>query len=78
MKVIGRPVKAVRPQNPTDAAPTEEQIAMFNFFKGVSYDADIASLRALYPGLQNLEMFLRRNGWENAQPIPIPEKNNWG
>jgi uncharacterized protein YbjT (DUF2867 family) len=77
-KVIGRPVKAAGPQNPTGTTPTEEQIAMFNFFNGVGYDADIASLRTLYPALQNLEQFLRRNGWENAQPIPLPEKSNWG
>ena len=77
-KVIGRPVKAAGAQNPAGAAPTEEQIAMFKFFNGVGYDADIASLRASYPALQNLEQFLRRNGWENAQPIPIPEQSNWG
>jgi len=77
-KVIGRPVKVAGPQNPTGTAPTEEQIAMFNFFNGVGYDADIAALRRLYPALQNLEQYLRRNGWENAQPIPIPEKSNWG
>ena len=77
-KVIGRPVKSVGPQNPEGAAPTDEQIAMFNFFNGVGYDADIPALRRLYPGLQTLEQYLRRNGWENAQPIPIPEKGNWG
>jgi uncharacterized protein YbjT (DUF2867 family) len=77
-KVIGRPVKALGPQMPQGTAPTEEQIAMFNFFNGVGYDANIALLRTIYPGLQNLEQYLRRNGWENAQPIPIPEKSNWG
>jgi len=77
-KVIGRPVKLAGPQNPAGTAPTEEQIAMFNFFNGVGYDADIASLRSLYPELQNLEQYLRRNGWENAQPVPIPEKSGWG
>jgi uncharacterized protein YbjT (DUF2867 family) len=77
-KVIGRPVKALGPQMPQGTAPTEEQIAMFNFFNGVGYDANIALLRTIYPGLQNLEQYLRRDGWENAQPIPIPEKSNWG
>jgi uncharacterized protein YbjT (DUF2867 family) len=76
-KVIGRPVKTLGPQMPQGAAPTEEQIAMFNFFNGVGYDADIPALRRLYPGLQNLEQFLRRNGWENQQPIPIPETSSW-
>jgi len=76
-KVIGRPVKAVAPQMPQGAAPTEEQIAMFNFFNGVGYDADIPTLRSIYPALQNLEQFLRRNGWENQRPIPIPETTSW-
>lgn len=76
-KVIDRPVKTLGPQMPQGAAPTEEQIAMFNFFNGVGYDADIPALRRLYPGLQNLEQFLRRNGWENQQPIPIPETSSW-
>ena len=77
-KVIGRPVQVSAPQMPEGATPTEEQIAMFNFFNGVGYDADIPALRRLYPGLQTLEQYLRRNGWENAQPIPIPETSRWG
>ena len=77
-KVIGRPVKLAGPQNLSGTVPTEEQIAMFNFFNGVGYDADIAALRRLNPALQTLEQFLRRNGWENQQPIPIPEKSAWG
>jgi uncharacterized protein YbjT (DUF2867 family) len=76
-RVIGLPVKAIGQQNAAGAAPTEEQLAMFNFFNGVGYDADIAALHAVYPALQNLEQFLRRSGWENAQPIPIPEKSSW-
>jgi uncharacterized protein YbjT (DUF2867 family) len=77
-RVIGRLVKLSPPQASTGAAPTEEQMAMFNFYNGVGYDADIAALRAIYPLLQKLEQYLRRNGWENAQPIPIPEKSGWG
>lgn len=77
-KVIGRPVQAAAPQQPQGGAPTEEQIAMFTFFNGVGYDADIPALRALHPGLQTLETYLRRNGWENARPIPIPDSGGWG
>jgi uncharacterized protein YbjT (DUF2867 family) len=78
-KVIGRPVKTVGPQKPSGEAPTEEQIAMYNFFNGIGYDANIAALRKLYPALQNLEQFLRLNGWENAQQIPLPETDStWG
>ena len=75
-KVIGRPVKLVEPQN--SDAPSEEFKAMRNFINGEGYDADIPALRKIYPGLQTLEQFLRRNGWQNAQPEPIPEKSAWG
>jgi len=77
-KVIGRPVKATGPKSQEGMTPTEEQIAMFKFFTGEAYAADIASLRKIYPPLLNLEQYLRRNGWENAQPIPIPENTGWG
>jgi uncharacterized protein YbjT (DUF2867 family) len=77
-KVIGRPVKLAGGQRPRMAATDEEQQAMSDFYNGTGYDADIPALRKIYPGLQTLEQFLRRNGWENAQPEPIPEKNAWG
>lgn len=77
-RVIGRPVTVGGAQNSTGQAPSEEQIAMGNFFNGTGYDADIAALRQMHPGLQTLEQHLRRNGWENAQPIPIPETSSWG
>ena len=47
--------------------------AMHNFFNGKGYDADIPALRKLHPGLFTLEQYLRKNGWENAQPVPMPE-----
>ena len=60
-------------------APTEEQIAMYNFFNGTGYNADIVSLQALHPRLQTLEHYLRQNGWENAEPIPLPDgSSGWG
>ncbi len=77
-KVIGRPVTASGPKNHEGATPTEEQIAMFTFFNGEGYDADIAALRKIHPGLLNFEQWLRKNGWENQQPIPMPEKSAWG
>jgi hypothetical protein len=52
--------------------------AMFNFFNGEAYDADIPALRILHPGLLRLEEYLRKNGWENQQSIPIPENAGWG
>jgi uncharacterized protein YbjT (DUF2867 family) len=77
-KVIGRPVNLVAPTGDGSRVPDEEMTAMFNFFNGEGYDADIAALRKLHPGLLSLEQYLRKNGWENQQPIPIPEKAAWG
>ena len=76
-KVIGRPVTLAEPSG-ASWAPEEEAKAAFNFFNGEGYDADIAALRKLHPGLLRFEDYLRKNGWENQQPIPIPEKSAWG
>ena len=76
-KVIGRPVTLTEPSGQS-WAPEEEAKAAFNFFNGEGYDADIAALRKIHPGLLNFEEYLRKNGWENQQPIPIPENANWG
>lgn len=77
-KVIGRPVTLTAPAGNGGRASEEEMAAMFNFFNGEGYDADIAALRKLHPGLLNFEQWLRKNGWENQQPIPFPEKSAWG
>jgi len=50
---------------------------MFQFFNGQGYDADISALRKIYPPLMTLEQWLRATGWENAEPMPIPEKAGW-
>jgi hypothetical protein len=44
--------------------------AMFAFFNGEAYDADIPALRKMHPGLLTLEQYLRKNGWANAQATP--------
>jgi uncharacterized protein YbjT (DUF2867 family) len=77
-KVIGRPVKPTRPQPGEAWGDPDEMAAMFNFFNGEAYDADIPALRKLRPGLLTFEQYLRKNGWENAEPIPMPEQNGWG
>jgi uncharacterized protein YbjT (DUF2867 family) len=77
-KVIGRPVTLTAPAGNRGRASEEEMVAMFNFFNGEGYDADIAALRKIHPGLLNFEQYLRKNGWENQQPIPFPEKSPWG
>jgi len=76
-KVIGRPVKLVQPAGSRNGDSDEEMTAMFKFFNGEAYDADIPALRKLHPGLLRFEDYLRRNGWENQQPIPIPENTGW-
>jgi uncharacterized protein YbjT (DUF2867 family) len=77
-KVIGRPVTLAAPTGNGRGASEEEMTAMFNFFNGEGYDADIAALRKIHPGLLKFEQYLRKNGWENQQPIPFPEKSAWG
>jgi uncharacterized protein YbjT (DUF2867 family) len=77
-KVIGRPVRLSMPAGGQSWADPEEMTAMFNFFNGEAYDADIAALRKLHPGLLTLEQYLRKTGWENAEPIPMPENSGWG
>jgi uncharacterized protein YbjT (DUF2867 family) len=77
-KVIGRPVKLTRPQAGEAWGDPEEMKAMFNFFNGEAYDADIPALRKLHQGLLTFEQYLRKNGWENAEPVPMPETNEWG
>ena len=76
-KVIGRPVTLTAPAGNGGRISEEEMVAMFNFFNGEGYDADIAALRKIHPGLLNFEQWLRKNGWENQQPIPFPEKSAW-
>jgi uncharacterized protein YbjT (DUF2867 family) len=77
-KVIGRPVKLSLPTGEGGWGDPEEMTAMFNFFNGEAYDADIPALRKIHPGLLTFEQWLRKNGWENAEPIPMTEKGSWG
>jgi uncharacterized protein YbjT (DUF2867 family) len=77
-KVIGRPVTLTAPTSGWGNASEEEMKAAYDFFNGEGYDADIPALRKLHPTLLNFEQYLRKNGWENQQPIPIPENNGWG
>lgn len=49
---------------------------------GEAYTADIADIadnRRRYPALLTFEQYLRRNGWENAEPVAIPANTGgWG
>lgn len=77
-KVIGRPVVLTPSTGGWGNASEEEMKAAYEFFNGEGYDADIAALRKIHPGLLSFEQYLRKNGWENQQPIPIPENTGWG
>ena len=61
-KVIGRPVQLAAPQMPEGAAPTPEQIAMFTFFNGQGYDADIPALRQTLSGIAQFGAMAALNG----------------
>ena len=74
-RVIGRPVKLAQPVAGQGWMSQDEAKASFAFFNGVGYDADIPALRKIHPGLLTLEAYLRRNGWENAQPVPMPAQS---
>jgi uncharacterized protein YbjT (DUF2867 family) len=77
-KVIGRPVTLTAPTGGWGNASEEEMKAAYDFFNGKGYDADIAALRKLHPGLLRFEDYLRKNGWKDQQPIPMPENAGWG
>jgi uncharacterized protein YbjT (DUF2867 family) len=77
-KVTGRPVTLKMPAGGGGWGSEEEMTAMFTFFNGKAYDADIPALRKIHPGLMTFEQYLRKNGWENLQPIPMPENAGWG
>ncbi|HLY29340.1 MAG TPA: NmrA/HSCARG family protein [Aggregatilineales bacterium] len=75
-RVIGRPVNIVPDTSPRSADPENQK--MRKWFNEKGYEADIPALRKRYPPLTNLETWLRRTGWENAQPVPIPDNAAWG
>lgn len=74
-RVIGRPVKLARPVTGQGWMSEDEVKANFAFFNGEGYDADIPALRRIHPGLLTLEQYLRKNGWENAQPVSMQEQS---
>ncbi len=75
-RVIGREVKLG--QRPTAAGQAEEMKAMLKFFNGTAYNADIAALRKLYPGLHTFEGWLRETGWEKLPVLEVPASGGWG
>jgi uncharacterized protein YbjT (DUF2867 family) len=72
-KVIGRPVVLKALGGDGSPPPNEEMIAVVRFFNGEAYTADIPALRRVHPGLLTLEQYLRKSGWEKAEPMPLPQ-----
>lgn len=78
-KIIGRPVNVVLQQLPEGQTPTQGQIAMFQFFNGEGYDADIPTVKKIYPPLRNFETWLKETGWQNLPVMEMPKNGNgWG
>jgi hypothetical protein len=75
-RVIGRPVALVQPPL-QEGAFDEERVKMRRWFEEKGYEADIPAVRALYPELMRFETWLRRNGWQSAEPEPVSEMQ-WG
>lgn len=76
-KVVGRPVQLIPPVDNPEMPLREELLSMWRWFDREGYRSDLEGLRKIYPGLQTLETWLRRTGWENAVPAPAGE-SNWG
>lgn len=75
--VIGRPVQLTQPAFDPNQPPDPEAIKMGMWFNTSGYQADIPALRKLYPGLMSFETWLRKTGWENAQPLPETPGSAW-
>ena len=60
---LHRPVSLEARQAAAGQQPMPELAAMFAFFNGEGYDADIAALRKLYPPLKTLAQWIRTTGW---------------
>jgi uncharacterized protein YbjT (DUF2867 family) len=62
-RVLGRPIQVgqmpMDPNQPTDP----ENIKMGMWFNAKGYEADIAALRNLHPGLMTLDTWIRKTGW---------------
>jgi len=71
-RVIGRPVQVQSAQMAGGRMAEPEMAAMYRFFNGEAYTADIAALRRRFPGLRTFEQYLRDTGWENMPVLPLP------
>jgi uncharacterized protein YbjT (DUF2867 family) len=75
--VIGRPVQYTDQPTWPGGDDNGEGAKMIDWFNREGYKANIKALRAIYPQLVKLETWLRQNGWENAEPVPMTS-SGWG
>lgn len=68
-RVVGRPVEYSQTSwDDYREMAGEEYHDMFRWFQDVGYDVDLAARRRERPELTSFEEYLRRHGWEGAQP----------
>jgi uncharacterized protein YbjT (DUF2867 family) len=68
-RVVGRPVEYSQMSwDDYREMAGEEYHDMFRWFQDVGYDVDLAARRRERPELTSFEEYLRRQGWEGAQP----------
>lgn len=68
-RVVGRPVEYSQMSwDDYREMAGEEYHDMFRWFQDVGYDVDLAARRRERPELTSFEEYLRRHGWEGAQP----------
>jgi uncharacterized protein YbjT (DUF2867 family) len=78
-KVMGRPVQLVQAPAREGQAPNPELTAMFQFFNGAGYDADISFVRNMYPALKRFETWLNETGWRGLPVLEMPTNGGgWG
>jgi uncharacterized protein YbjT (DUF2867 family) len=68
-EVIGRPVSYYQvPWDDYRAAAGDEYHDMFRWFEDVGYNADIPTVRQLYPALTSFDAYLEAGSWADEEP----------
>jgi len=65
-RVLGRTVRFVEQPIEQVRSFSKDYAVTLEWFNREGYKADIAALRALYPGLDNFQAWLRKSGWAQA------------
>jgi uncharacterized protein YbjT (DUF2867 family) len=73
-RVVGRPIRYA-PELAQRWGEGDDGAKLNRWFDEKGFKADIPALRAIYPALMDFETFLRKTGWENAEPMPLPDTN---